>query len=26
MYLPNDTSAQRNYINQLNQYKNGINW
>lgn len=24
MYLPNDISAQRNYINQLNQYKNGI--
>ena len=24
MYLPNDKSAQKNYINALNQYKNGI--
>lgn len=24
MYLPNDTSAQTNYINRLNQYQNGI--
>ena len=24
MYLPNDTSAQSNYINQLKQYQNGI--
>jgi hypothetical protein len=24
LYLPNDTSAQNNYINKLNQYRNGI--
>jgi len=24
MYLPNDTSAQKNYIKKLNQYKDGI--